>query len=171
MLTGTSPFVMGRDTSLEEQFRQLMTTDIPFPPTLSAPAKELLTRLLVKSVRHKQPTKRLRDIAVIKQHPFFERINWARLKNLKVPAPAEVRVDDITREDFVLDHAEPEESFSNVVMSDERKKAMRVINFTFIRNDLAQTPLLKGSTDSLSSPTKSEDSSKAEGDSSRLTIE
>lgn len=50
MLTGTSPFFIAKDTSLDDQFRTLMTTSVNFPAYLSEPAKDLLTKLLVKSV-------------------------------------------------------------------------------------------------------------------------
>jgi serine/threonine protein kinase len=173
MLTGTSPFFIAQDTSLDDQFRQLMTTEVCMPPYLSAAAKDLLEKLLVKSVSARQPTKRLRDIETIKRHPFFEQINWSRLKSLKVVPPREVVVEDITRTDVVFSAEDSEESFDNVVMSDERKKALKVINFTFIRNDSSATSTrLRGSSGSVAVPNKFDDTRSGEspGTSSRLSI-
>lgn len=82
-------------------------------------------------------------------------------------------VEDITQEHF-LPEIDEIDSFENVIMSDERKKAMKVINFTFIRNDSSASPLFHrgGSSGSVSSPTKSDESPSVDlrDSSSRLSI-
>jgi RAC serine/threonine-protein kinase len=83
MLCGRLPFY---HRSHEELFEAILTQEVKFPSRISELAKAVLTQLL-----QKDPGQRLggskRDVEEVKEHPFFDSINWQDLYNKKVPPP------------------------------------------------------------------------------------
>jgi serine/threonine protein kinase len=83
MLTGLPPFYC-RDR--DRLFEKIRNGDLTFPKYLSPNAKDLLSKLL-----ERDPTKRLGtgpdDAGEIKNHPFFEEIQWDALALGQVAPP------------------------------------------------------------------------------------
>lgn len=82
MLTGRALFasVKGDDASL---FAAILKASPKLDsPLLSESARDLLKLLLVK-----KPAQRLTDPSVIKQHPFFQEIDWTLLRNRQLKPP------------------------------------------------------------------------------------
>ena len=83
MLTSLPPFYCQDRHRLFEKIRH---SELPYPPSVTKPAKKLLQGLLTKD-----PTKRLgsgpADADDIKVHEFFNEINWAKLSNGEVIPP------------------------------------------------------------------------------------
>lgn len=82
MMVGKLPF---QNQNIEIMFGNIMVEDVRFPRhiNISSEAKDLLLELLVKD-----PTRRLgggpADASEVKQHLFFESINWEDLEAKKV---------------------------------------------------------------------------------------
>ncbi|XP_042326261.1 protein kinase C theta type isoform X3 [Sceloporus undulatus] len=84
MLIGQSPF-HGQD---EEELFQSIRMDSPFYPRwLDKDARDLLIKLFVR-----EPEKRLGAKGSIRQHAFFQEINWAALEERAVDPPFKPRV-------------------------------------------------------------------------------
>jgi serine/threonine protein kinase len=83
MMTGSPPFKANNITKLQQE---IMKAKLKLPYVLSPDAKDLLNRLL-----RKEPSKRLGvkkdDIAVIKKHRFFRKIDWKKLENRELEPP------------------------------------------------------------------------------------
>jgi serine/threonine protein kinase len=83
MLTGLPPFYC---QDRERLFEKIRKSELPYPASLSRPAKSVLQALLTKD-----PTRRLgsgpNDAQDIKNHIFFAEINWDKLANGEVAAP------------------------------------------------------------------------------------
>ncbi|KAG1467551.1 hypothetical protein G6F56_004353 [Rhizopus delemar] len=92
MLTGKSPFKAATDYLIFQKIKNLEYV-IPndFPPI----AKDLVQRLLVSD-----PSKRLgaeRGIEAIKEHPFFEGVDWDGIFESNAPSLKERLVEDLRR--------------------------------------------------------------------------
>lgn len=79
---GVTPF---KGTDHEHTLANIVARGLEFPkkPALTEPAKDLITRLLIKD-----PKKRLGSTMgamVIKRHPFFGGVNWALLRCVTPP--------------------------------------------------------------------------------------
>jgi serine/threonine protein kinase len=83
MLTGLPPFYC---QDRERLFEKIRKSELPYPASLSRPAKGVLKALLTKD-----PTKRLgsgpNDAEDIKSHIFFAEIKWDKLASGEIPAP------------------------------------------------------------------------------------
>ncbi|XP_056429218.1 protein kinase C theta type isoform X2 [Hyla sarda] len=87
MLIGQSPF-RGMD---EEQLFQSIRMDDPFYPRfLSKEAKDILVMLFVR-----EPERRLGFKGNIRQHCFFQQIDWERLENRDVEPPFKPNVKSV----------------------------------------------------------------------------
>ncbi|RMZ76047.1 hypothetical protein DV737_g4994, partial [Chaetothyriales sp. CBS 132003] len=90
LMTGKPPFGGGNWTKIQQN---IMHQKLSLPYFLSPDAKDLLTRLL-----RKEPKKRLgvgpNDLAVIKRHRFFRKIEWQKLENRELEAPIKPLVTD-----------------------------------------------------------------------------
>ncbi|XP_035279617.1 ribosomal protein S6 kinase alpha-5 [Anguilla anguilla] len=87
LMTGGSPFTVdGDENSHTDISKRILKKDPPFPKDMSRPAKCLIQRLLTKD-----PKKRLGSgpsgAQSVKEHPFYQKINWEDLAAKKVPAP------------------------------------------------------------------------------------
>jgi serine/threonine protein kinase len=83
MLTGLPPFYC---QDRERLFEKIRKSELPYPASLSRPAKSVLKGLLTKD-----PNRRFGsgpgDAEDIKCHEFFAEINWEKLMNGEVPPP------------------------------------------------------------------------------------
>jgi len=59
-------------------FEKIMKADITFPPFMSAEAKDILSRLLIRDPQERMGSGE-RDAAELKEHPFFKDVDWAAL--------------------------------------------------------------------------------------------
>ncbi|XP_016075722.1 PREDICTED: ribosomal protein S6 kinase alpha-4 [Miniopterus natalensis] len=87
LLTGASPFTLeGERNTQAEVSRRILKCSPPFPPRIGPVAQDLLQRLLCKD-----PKKRLgagpQGAQEVKNHRFFQGMDWAALAARKVPAP------------------------------------------------------------------------------------
>ncbi|XP_043828001.1 LOW QUALITY PROTEIN: ribosomal protein S6 kinase alpha-4 [Dromiciops gliroides] len=87
LLTGASPFTLeGERNTQAEVSRRILKCTPPFPSRIGPVAQDLLKRLL-----EKDPKKRLgsgpQGAQEVKDHPFFQGLDWAALAARKVPAP------------------------------------------------------------------------------------
>ena len=80
LMTGSPPFRGGNHAKIQEK---IVKQKLALPYYLSPDAKDLLTRLL-----RKDPRKRLgRDLAALKKHRFFRKIDWVKLERRDVRPP------------------------------------------------------------------------------------
>lgn len=91
LMTGNPPFRGNNHAKIQER---IVKQKLALPYFLSADAKDLLTRLL-----RKEPAKRLgavmpRDLAVLKKHRFFRKIDWARLEARELTPPIQPMITD-----------------------------------------------------------------------------
>ncbi|XP_064432303.1 ribosomal protein S6 kinase alpha-4 isoform X4 [Mirounga angustirostris] len=87
LLTGASPFTLeGERNTQAEVSRRILKCSPPFPPRIGPVAQDLLRRLLCKD-----PKKRLgagpQGAQEVRNHPFFQGLDWAALAARKIPAP------------------------------------------------------------------------------------
>ncbi|KAF3921294.1 Phototropin-1 [Orbilia brochopaga] len=111
LLTGSPPFP-GQNNS--QILQRITKQKLKLPFYLSPDAKDLLTRLL-----RKEPTKRLgykmpQDLATIKKHRFFRKIDWSKLERRELTPPiAPLITDPAMAENFATEFTEA--NFSPVV--------------------------------------------------------
>ena len=89
LLYGKTPF---RGPGNDETLANVVSQNLRFPdnPVVSSNARDLIKGLLVKEPENRLGT--LRGAAEIKQHPFFEGLNWALIRSA---APPETRPCDV----------------------------------------------------------------------------
>ncbi|KAH0792239.1 AGC family protein kinase [Histomonas meleagridis] len=79
MLTGLPPFY---DENINAMYRAILNDDIEFPSSMSAEAKDFVSKLLDRN-----PSTRLgssdKDVEEIKAHPFFAAIDWKAVYDKK----------------------------------------------------------------------------------------
>jgi serine/threonine protein kinase len=99
MLVGIPPFYT---SNRQELFERIKFAAPKYPPHLSKRARDLLEHLLKKD-----PAKRLGtegDAQVIKNHPWFEGVNWKALYHKQYEAPFIPRINN----EFDLSNFDPE---------------------------------------------------------------
>uniref|UniRef100_A0A8B9V0L3 Ribosomal protein S6 kinase n=1 Tax=Anas zonorhyncha TaxID=75864 RepID=A0A8B9V0L3_9AVES len=113
LLTGASPFTVdGEKNSQAEISRRILKSEPPYPQEMSALSKDIIQRLLMKD-----PKKRLgcgpTDADEIKQHPFFQNINWDDLAAKKVSAPFKPVIrDELDVSNFAEEFTEMDPTYS-----------------------------------------------------------
>ncbi|XP_073205530.1 ribosomal protein S6 kinase alpha-5 isoform X3 [Lepidochelys kempii] len=113
LLTGASPFTVdGEKNSQAEISRRILKSEPPYPQEMSALAKDVIQRLLVKD-----PKKRLGcgpgGAGEIRQHPFFQKINWDDLAAKKIPAPFKPVIrDELDVSNFAEEFTEMDPTYS-----------------------------------------------------------
>ena len=90
LMTGKPPFGGGNWTKIQQN---IMHQKLNLPYFLSADARDLLSRFL-----RKEPKKRLgvgsKDLAIIKKHRFFRKIDWKKLERKELEPPIKPVVTD-----------------------------------------------------------------------------
>jgi serine/threonine protein kinase len=140
MLTGKLPFPIKRDSKISFDLYQ---KKIQFPRYMNEDARDLITKMLILD-----PKKRLGygkdDVVKIKNHPFFEEINWDDIWNRRIIPPFEPDLQnelDLKYFDSQFTD-EPLESFVNNPRS--REVSYEYKNFTYVtdsvKNDLLTIP-------------------------------
>ncbi len=91
LMTGSPPFRGQNNAKIQDN---IVKQKLVLPYFLSPDAKDLLTRLL-----RKDPTKRLgynmpKDLATIKKHRFFRRIDWKALARRELEPPIQPMITD-----------------------------------------------------------------------------
>ena len=79
MLTGLPPFY---SQDVQVMYQKIMTAKLVIPETISSDAASLLRGLLTRD-----PKKRLQDPSVIKEHPYFDSLDWVAMAKKEVRAP------------------------------------------------------------------------------------
>jgi len=91
LMTGNPPFRGGNHAKIQEN---IVKQKLIMPYFLGPDAKDLLTRLL-----RKEPGKRLgavmpRDLATLKKHRFFRKIDWKKLEARELEPPIQPMITD-----------------------------------------------------------------------------
>ncbi|XP_036099559.1 ribosomal protein S6 kinase alpha-5 isoform X7 [Molossus molossus] len=147
LLTGASPFTVdGEKNSQAEISRRILKSEPPYPQDMSALAKDLIQRLLMKD-----PKKRLgcgpRDADEIKEHLFFQKINWDDLAAKKVPAPFRPVIrDELDVSNFAEEFTEMDPTYSPAALPQNSERLFQGYSFVapsilFKRNAAVLDPL------------------------------
>uniref|UniRef100_A0A8C0C2X0 Ribosomal protein S6 kinase n=1 Tax=Balaenoptera musculus TaxID=9771 RepID=A0A8C0C2X0_BALMU len=147
LLTGASPFTVdGEKNSQAEISRRILKSEPPYPQEMSAVAKDLIQRLLMK-----EPKKRLgcgpRDADEIKEHLFFQKINWDDLAAKKVPAPFKPVIrDELDVSNFAEEFTEMDPTYSPAALPQSSERLFQGYSFVapsilFKRNAAVIDPL------------------------------
>ncbi|CAI5757408.1 unnamed protein product [Candida verbasci] len=100
MLTGLPPFY---DDVINEMYQKILKNPLKFPNfLLNTDVQDLLEKLL-----QKDPSKRLADSNVIKNHQFFKDIDWVKLYNKSYLPPFKPNVENL------LDTSNFDQEFTN----------------------------------------------------------
>lgn len=68
MLTGLPPHY---SRAVNDMYHGIIENEVPFPPNLSKESISLMSKML-----EKDPEKRFKNIEEIKEHEFFEEVEW-----------------------------------------------------------------------------------------------
>jgi len=98
LLTGGPPFYSSDKVELK---RQILGMDprrfnLSFPPDMPTACRMLLSQLLVREPRLRLGARR-QDIAIMKAHPFFGRLDWDRLLARALPSPLKQSVEVVAQ--------------------------------------------------------------------------
>jgi len=93
MLSGKCAFD-SEDGDRESIFTAILEGNVQYPEYLSKEAKDLISKLLCVN-----PAERLgaNSVEEIKEHPFFNTIDWNKILQKKVPAPFKPNLDGKSR--------------------------------------------------------------------------
>lgn len=125
MLTGLPPFY---DEDVQKMYNKKMTAELTIPDYMDSKAKDLVRKLLDKN-----PDTRLQDPAVIKDHPYFQEINWDLLYRREIEPPyiPSVSSKDSTK---MIDRAFTNLDVKREIKPGEELKGDQFEGFTFIRD-------------------------------------
>ena len=84
LMTGSPPFGGNNITKMQQN---IMKQKLSLPYYLSPDAKDLLVRLLRKEPGKRLGVKGKADIAIMKKHRFFRKLDWTKLANRELEAP------------------------------------------------------------------------------------
>ncbi|XP_077179600.1 ribosomal protein S6 kinase alpha-5 isoform X2 [Paroedura picta] len=147
LLTGASPFTVdGERNSQTEISRRILKSEPPYPEEMSILAKDVIQRLLTKD-----PKKRLgcssSGADEIKQHPFFQKINWDDMAAKKVPAPFKPVIrDELDVSNFAEEFTEMDPTYSPATTPQAADKLFQGYSFVapsilFKRNAATMDPI------------------------------
>ncbi|KAJ6661849.1 hypothetical protein lerEdw1_013020 [Lerista edwardsae] len=147
LLTGASPFTVdGERNSQTEISRRILKSEPPYPQEMTAVAKDIIQCLLMKD-----PKKRLgcgsSGTDEIKQHPFFQKINWNDLAAKKVPAPFKPVIrDELDVSNFAEEFTEMDPTYSPATTPQAADKLFQGYSFVapsilFKRNAALMDPV------------------------------
>lgn len=91
LLTGSPPFGGNNYTKIQQN---ILKQKLSLPYFLSPDAKDLLTRLLRKEPNKRLGAKEKPDVAVMKKHRFFRKIDWAKLERRELEPPIRPFITD-----------------------------------------------------------------------------
>ena len=91
LMTGSPPFGGNNYTKIQQN---IMKQKLTLPFFLSPDAKDLLTRLLRKEPNKRLGAKGPPDIAIMKRHRFFRKIDWGRLGKRELEPPIRPLITD-----------------------------------------------------------------------------
>ncbi|XP_054828118.1 ribosomal protein S6 kinase alpha-5 isoform X2 [Eublepharis macularius] len=147
LLTGASPFTVdGERNSQTEISRRILKSEPPYPQEMTAIAKDVIQRLLMKD-----PKKRLgcgsSGAGEIKQHPFFQKINWDDMAAKKVSAPFKPIIrDELDVSNFAEEFTEMDPTYSPATTPQAADKLFQGYSFVapsilFKRNAATMDPI------------------------------
>ncbi|QRG38271.1 hypothetical protein FDK38_002673 [Candidozyma auris] len=118
MLTGLPPFY---DDDVPTMYKKILQNELKFPSFLEGTeAKDLLTKLL-----QKDPANRLDDSQEIKNHPFFQDIDWNKLLDKAYLPPFKPQVEsllDTSNFDHTFTNERPQDSVVDDFLSESVQK-------------------------------------------------
>lgn len=91
LLTGSPPFGGNNYTKIQQN---IIRQKLNLPYFLSPDAKDLLTRLLRKEPNKRLGAKGKADVAIMKKHRFFRKIDWAKLEKRELEPPIRPLITD-----------------------------------------------------------------------------
>ena len=91
LLTGDPPFRGANHAAIQAK---ILKNKPALPPFLTPDAKDLLTRLLRKDPGRRLGAHMPKDLALIRGHRFFRKIDWSRLERRELEPPIRPRVTD-----------------------------------------------------------------------------
>jgi serine/threonine protein kinase len=91
LLTGNPPFAGNNNAKIQEK---IVNSKLSLPYYLSADAKDLLTRLLRKDPKKRLGFNTVKDLATIKKHRFFRKIDWKKLTARELEPPIQPLITD-----------------------------------------------------------------------------
>lgn len=91
LLTGSPPFKGNNYTKIQQN---VLKQKLNLPFFLSPDAKDLLTRLLRKEPNKRLGAKGQVDVAIMKRHRFFRKLDWAKLEKRELQPPIEPLITD-----------------------------------------------------------------------------
>ncbi|XP_068942099.1 ribosomal protein S6 kinase alpha-5 isoform X2 [Petaurus breviceps papuanus] len=131
---------------MQDMIRRILKSEPPYPQEMSALAKDIIQHLLMKD-----PKKRLgcgpRDADEIKEHPFFQKINWDDLAAKKVPAPFKPVIrDELDVSNFAEEFTEMDPTYSPAALPQSSERLFQGYSFVapsilFKRNAAVIDPL------------------------------
>jgi len=88
MVTGGPPFFSNDKQELKRRILGIDPHHVSlfFPPDVPTSCRMLLSQLFVRDPKHRLGARR-QDMALLKAHPFFGRLNWERLYAKQLPSP------------------------------------------------------------------------------------
>ncbi|KAJ7404722.1 hypothetical protein WISP_143857 [Willisornis vidua] len=125
---------------------RILKSEPPYPQEMSALSKDIIQRLLMKD-----PKKRLgcgpTDADEIKQHPFFQNMNWDDLAAKKIPAPFKPVIrDELDVSNFAEEFTEMDPTYSPAATPQTSERIFQGYSFVapsilFKRNAATVDPL------------------------------
>lgn len=110
MVNGSPPFAQGRQDSPFELYNRILECKISYPRRMHPSLKDLLRKMLAPD-----PKKRLADVELIRQHPWFSDVDWEQVARRDVPVPF---VPPLRQEGDVSNFDEYPNSFSEAKSPD-----------------------------------------------------
>lgn len=131
MLTGRQPFC---SENMNNLFKEICSKELKFPNFVSDPARDLITRLL-----ERLPKRRLgyTGSEVIKEHPFFKDIDWAKLQRKEIKPPFVPKVGSEDSVKYI------DKEFTGATLTDtpdkdsilKQRANKKIVGFTFVRRE------------------------------------
>ncbi|KAF9582433.1 pkb-activating kinase-like protein [Lunasporangiospora selenospora] len=102
LLAGRPPF---KGTNEYQTFQKIVNLEYTFPVGFPDTAKDLVTKLLVHDANARLGANNTIDL--LKQHPFFDGVQWDELWTMPAPASSVLGQETITSEDLTLIAIDP----------------------------------------------------------------
>lgn len=94
LLTGFPPFSQGGGVNNKMIQEKILKGQLKFAYFVGPDAKDLLTRLLRKDPKKRLGSNMAKDYDTIKQHRFFRKVDWAKLKKRELEPPIKPLITD-----------------------------------------------------------------------------